>query len=453
MSTPQRDDLERRLTELFQNRAASVTEVRQFDLGAAGRQRRTVRRVSAPGRRRWQSIGVLAAAVALFLAVAGTIVAIQGSRPRPAPPIGTPTPTTSAPTPTTPTASCPAPASWQQAISRGAFAVADPYSAVISANGGTGDYLALQGKQPPDTSYQGYADMKVVLYHGIQGSTVYTLQNPAEFIQADPTGAISAGWIAFVIARMQGANVVYQLVLYERSTGTVRTLAGGAGQANPGQKQVVAPPVIAAGKVYWLAEVGNRPGTATLESWDLSRKSAAGSVAVPGFTGLVGYGSGVAVFHASGTTETSGGLSNGAGAPLPKAQLAATAAGANFGFDGTGKLSWLRYDGTSIRYAELAVGGTGVTYQPYTTQSPGIRPAVFPFTDGSLPDDSDALNPTRAVLDLRTGKAVVLPDAVNFEAVVGDSVVFGTGVHSSGATFGAAGLSLVPLSALAPVRC
>ncbi|MBV9823513.1 MAG: hypothetical protein JO144_14870 [Actinobacteria bacterium] len=448
MSAPDRDDLEHRLTELFQHRAATVTQVRQFDLGTAGR-RRAVRRLVAVDHPRWRPVGVLAAAVALFLAVAGTILAIQGSRPRPAPPVGTPTPT-----PTTSAASCLAPASWRQAIAAGAFAVTDPFNAVVSANGGTGDYLALQGKQPSaDHQSQIYAGLKAVLYHGTQASTVYTSQNPDDFIQADPTGAISAGWVAFAVARPQGGDNVYQVMLYERSTGTVRTLAGAAAQAKLGQKRVTTPPVIAAGKVYWLAEVGNRPGTATLESWDLSRNATAGSAAVPGFTGLVGYGSGVAVFHASGTIETSPGLSNGAGAPLSKAQLAATAAGANYGSDGTGKLSWLRYDGKSVRYAEFVVGGAGVTYQPYTTQSPGIRPAVFPFTDVALPDDTDALNPTRAVLDLRTGKAVALPDGISFGVVVGDSVVFGTGEHSSGGASGAAGLSVVPVSSLPPVRC
>ena len=449
MSTPDSDDLERRLTELFGQRAATVTQVRQFDTGPAGEHRKATG--SGPGRdrRRWQHLGVLAAAAAVFVAVAATIVAIQASRPQPAPPLGTPTAT-----PTSSNTSCSAetPASWRQAITAGAFSVHAPLNAVISANGGTGDFLAIQGHQPADVSSQIYSGLQVVLYHGTQGSVIYTAQGSKDFVQADPTAAISADWVAFAVAYPRGAEYGYQVMLYQRRTGTLRTLAGEPGQPNPAHKLVMRAPVIAAGKVYWLAWLDNRSETTTLESWDLSRNEAAGSVAVPGFTALVGYGSGVAVYHDSGQLENYPGLSNGAGTPLPKAQLAATAGGGNFGFDGTAKVSWLRYEGNLVGYASLVVGGTGVSYEPLIRQFPGIRPAIFPFTDGT-PDGTQPGVMSSALLDLRTSTAVLLPAGTSLEAVVGDRVVFGTGRHNLGSAVGAAGLSLVPLSALPPAHC
>jgi len=451
MNAPARDDLERRLTELFGQRAATVTQVRQFDVGPADNRRTVVRLVPGRGLHpRWQNVGVLAAAAAVFVLVVGTILAIQADRSRPAPPLGTPTARPTQPT----SASCAAPASWRQAITAGAFPVDAKATAVVSADGGTGDYLAVQGGEPADRNSQIYSNLKLVLYHGPRGSTIYTAQNSKDFTQADPTSAITAGWVAFAVAHPQGTGTGYQVMLYQRGTGTLRPLAGEAGQPTPGQKLVMAPPVIAGGKVYWLAWVDNHPESITLESWDLSRNSAAGSVAVPGATGLVGYGSGVALLHesVSATSENSPGLSNGAGALLPATQLDATAGGSNFGFDGTGKLSWLRHDGGLVGYASLVVGGTGVNYEPLTPQLPGIRPAIFPFTDAT-PEYTQPGVSTSAVLDLRTGTAVTLPAGVTLQAVVGDSVVFGTGDRSFGAVSGSAGLSQVPLSALPPVHC
>jgi len=468
MSAPDPDDLERRLTELFGQRAATITQVRQFDAGPGDGRRKPAGLEPGRDRWRWQHLGVLAAAAAVFVAVAATIVAIQASRPRPAPPLGTSTatptassaPTNATPTPTPTNASCwvEAPASWLQAITAGAFRGDNDLNTVVSANGGTGDYLVTQGNAPTDQTSQIYADLELALYHDTRGNVIYTAQGSKDFVQADPTGAISAGWVTFAVVSPQNSADYpyrYQVMLYQRGTGTLRTLAGGADQPNPERKLVRGAPVIAAGKVYWLASVDNHPETTTLESWDLSRNSAAASRNAADATGLVGYGSGVAVMYES-VSESSAitaTLRNGAGVPLTKAQLDATTGGSNFGFDGTSKLSWLRYDGDSASYSVLIVGGTGVSTEPLSHAADraagtllGISAAVFPFV-AAVVHNVDGL------VDLRTGTPVAFPIGTIVQAVVGDSVVFGTDSHNSGQAFGSAGLSLVPLSALPAAHC
>ena len=144
MSAPQGDGLERRLTELLEQRAATVTRARPLDLGSSqgargmGGQR--------PGRRggHWRKLGVLAAAAALFVVVAGTILGIQqwhDRRDSQVTPAARPARLSCAPSE--------APASWLRAIGAGTFKVDRELNSVISADGGTGDYLTLQGKIPP----------------------------------------------------------------------------------------------------------------------------------------------------------------------------------------------------------------------------------------------------------------------------------------------------------------
>ncbi|MEO6502743.1 MAG: hypothetical protein ABIQ09_12605, partial [Jatrophihabitantaceae bacterium] len=347
-----------------------------------------------------------------------------------------------------------------QAIDAGAFPVDRNLNAVVSANGGTGDYLAIQGNEPSDRTSQIYSDLEVALFHGDKGKTIYTAEGDKDFPQANSIGAISAEWVTFAVAYPHNLDYHYKVMLYDRKTGSLRTLAGGPEQPNPERSNVRRAPVIAADKVYWLATVDDKPATTTLESWDLSRGSAAGSVQAPHAIDLLPYGSGVALISTVDSQEPGEGagatLGNGAGAPLAKAQLDALAGGSNFGFDGARKLWWLRYDAGPVAYSTL-VGGTEISHEPAIgesadhTVSPSfgtlnVNPVIYPFVVAEV-------NGTSGLLDLRTGTPVALPAGYVVQAVVGDNVVFGTGHHVAGAASGATGLSIVALSALPPVSC
>jgi hypothetical protein len=218
-------------------------------------------------------------------------------------------------------------------------------------------------------------------------------------------------------------------------------------------KVFIGSPVIAADHVYWLATTFNKPASTTLDSWDLARGSTAGSVPAANATALISYGRGIAISYGGGlpddalTAPTV--IRNGAGQPLTEAQLTAMSHGTNFGFDGASKLSWLRHDNNgSVSYENLLVGGRGTNSESLIRPTPGRRPAIYPFVDAVL-DDAELGGGQSALLDLRTGKAVVLPAGVELAAVAGESVVFSTGDTKSGAT----GLSIVALSALPPVSC
>jgi hypothetical protein len=449
MTAPHGNHLEQRLTELFQQRASTVTRARPLNFGPSeGPRRATGPKQVRLGRRR-QNLGVLAAAAAVLVAIAATFLGIQANRQQPAPPLATgshpvTTPTAS-PAGTQADKACQAPASWRQAITDGAFGVDRSLNTVISANGGTGDYLVMQGNQPSDDSPRIYSDPELALFHGSKGDNIYTPARSNDFVLADPTGAISADWVAFAVAHPQTPDFTYRVMLYQRGTATLRTLVEVTEKQYTQGKAIHGAPVIAAGKVYWLTMVPNKPETTTLDSWDLARGSAASTVPAANAAGLVSYGSGVALLR---TVSKWAVLSNGAGAPLPKALLDATASGGNFAFDGARKLSWLRYDNGSIAYSDLIVGGDEVHSESLVRRSAGIRPAIYPFVEIMI-DVSELHGGNSALLDLRANRAVALPAGVEFQAVVGDSVVFGTGITK----LGAAGLSIVALSALPPVSC
>jgi hypothetical protein len=202
--------------------------------------------------------------------------------------------------------------------------------------------------------------------------------------------------------------------------------------------------VIAAGRVYWLTTTFNKPATTTLDSWDLARGARAGSVPAANATELIGYGSGMIVSYGNDDlpdypVQSRSAMRNGAGTPLTKAQLAAAAHGTNFGYDGAGTLAWLRHDGDAIGYSSVRVGSAGVRNDKALPTLVGSGATVFPFAkvgDGGL-------------LDVRTRTLVEPPEGVSLQAVLGGSAIFGTATTKAGA----AGLSLVPLSALPPARC
>lgn len=443
MNAPRGDDLERRLTELFEQRSAAVTQpppisFDERDQKAAGP--RPVRPARF-GRRR-EYLGLIAAAAAVFMAIAGTVLGIQQWHAR----------HNSQLAPATAALSCDAgaaPASWLRAIKAGAFEVDRTLNSVVSANGGTGDYLALQGRI--------YSDLVLALFHGYEGRNIYTPRGVDDIPRADPTGAISADWVTFAVTSPQDVSSSYQVMLYERRTGVTRTLAGMPQQQSEQGRSVMRPPVIAAGKVYWLTTVYAKaynspwptlletPESTRLESWDLARGTMGSPVPAAGATGLVSYGSGVALIY-EGDSEATRTFGNGAGTPLTEAQLDAAASGGNFGFDGLRTLSWLKYDNRAVGYSEVPLGGAGAGRQRLIQRPAGTRvgfaPAIYPFTVAEV-------SGSQGLLDLRTGKAVVLPTGFSLQAVVGDEVIFGTGVTPSGA----AGLSMVPLSALPPVGC
>lgn len=321
---------------------------------------------------------------------------------------------------------------------------------MISANGSTGDYLVLQGNEPPSQTSAIYSDIEVALFRGSRGVTIYTPEG-SDIPHADPTGAISADWVTFAVARPQNLNYSYKVMLYDRGAGVTRTLAEMPQQQASQGKNVLGAPVIAAGKVYWLSTVHNKPETTTLESWDLARNVTDGSVPAAGATGLVSYGRGVAFIRTAISQEPSSDptptLHNGAGAPLTEFQLLNAAGGSDFGFDGVRTLSWLRFGANPAFVTTQVVGSDALSIYTdrFDGRSAGLdQPvgAIRPFVVVRL-DGSDTL------LDLRGDAAVTLPAGHVVQAVVGDHVVFGTGATKSGA----AGLSIVALSALPPVSC
>ena len=471
MTAPQHDDLEHRLTELFQQRASTITRARPVDFGSgkgsgsgSGNGTRTVpaeRKQIRLGTHR-QNLGVLAAAAVVFVAIAATVLGIQANRRQPtAPPlstgshsVSTPTasPTATSTAPATSDKACQAPARWRQAIAGGTVPVDRRLNTVVSVNGATGDYLAVQGNEPPPQTSAIYSDVELALFHGATGRTIYTPAGSSDIPEAHSTGAITADWVAFAVSHPQSTHP-YKAMLYDRSSGRVTTLAEVSDQQYAQGRALIGSPVIAAGKVYWLATTINKPASTTLGSWDLARDASAGSVPAANATELIPYGSGMIVSY--GTNDQSGypletrtALKNLAGRALTEAQLTAASHGTNFGYDGASKLSWLRHENGSVGYSDLVVGGDGVHSESLVRQHPGGRPAIFPFVD-IVPDDPGPAGSNNGLLDLRTGRAVALPAGVELATVVGDSVVFGTGATK----IGSAGLSMVALSALPPVSC
>ena len=466
MTAPHNDDLERRLTELFQQRASTVTRARPVDFGSGEGPRKPagLQQVRLGGR--WQNFAVLAAAAAVFVAIAATVLGIQANRHQPTPPVNTGSHPVSTPTasPTgtqpddappeapQPDKACLAPARWRQAIEGGGTVPVDrKLNTVVSVNGATGHYLVVQGNEPPPQTSAMYSDVELALFHGATGPAIYTPAKGSDIPVADPTGAITADWVAFAVTRPQNLGFTYKVMLYDRSRDSTTTLAEWTEQESLRNKVFIGSPVIAAGKVYWLSGVFDKPAATILESWDLGRRSAAGSVPAANAAGLISYGSGLAVAYGgnmlAGAVVGPTAVRNGAGRPLTQAQLTAMAHGTNFGYDGVSRLAWLRHEDGWVGYSDLVVGADGVHSESLVRQYPGGRPAIFPFVDVTL--DDPALGSGHALLDLRTGRAVALPAGVELGAVVGDSVVLGTRSTKTGAT----GLSMVALSALPPVSC
>ncbi|MEO7260953.1 MAG: hypothetical protein ABI047_06840 [Jatrophihabitantaceae bacterium] len=444
MSAPRGKDLERRLTELLQQRAATVTKARSlpFEPAEKGTQAAEPRPARIGTLR--ENLGLLAVAAVVLVAIAGTVQGIrefhQWQVRTAADRVYNPSPKPSASITTAPGTPCVATAStsWRQAITAGAVPVDRTFNTVVSANGSTGDYLVVQGNEPPPQTSAIYSDIEVALFRGSRGVTIYTPEG-SDIPHADPTGAISADWVTFAVARPQNLNS-YKVMLYDRGAGVTRPLAEMPQQQGSQGRSVLGVPVIAAGKVYWLSTVYNKPETTTLESWDLARNSAGGSVPAAGATGLVSYGVGVAQIL-EGVSEAT--LINGAGVPLYKAQLDA-AVGSNFGFDGRRTLSYLRHEGSGTDFYTLTSFGS------VSSHGHGALDVDGSFAGAAIPPFlATEANSRYSLFDMRNGGRIRLPEGVSLQAVVGDEVIFGTGTTKSGA----AGLSRVALTRLPPVNC
>ena len=445
MNAPRGDDLERRLTELLEQRAATVTQPPPLDLGSEKGDRTASGRGPGRSRRHRENFGLLAAAVVVFAVIAGTVLGIQASLSGQEQDdsggmamgnVGLGGPGGRA---AMPSCTALAPDRWLQAIDDGVVRVNRSLNRVVSVNGGTDDYLAIQGNEPTGQTSAIYSDLEVALFRGSRGVTIY-LPEGSDLPRADPTGAITADWVTFAVGRPHNLDYSYKVMLYERGTGDIRTLAEMPQQRNSQEKSVLGAPVIAAGKVYWLATVPTQPETTTLESWDLALNAATGSVSAAGATGLVSYGSGVALIH---HRELEAALAHGAGAPLSSVPtISSLLVGNNFGFDGRGKLSYVREEGDRTIFYTLSVDSGSLELTGYPADGPFAEAAISPFI-------ATEANTQYSLLDMRSGARIRLPEGVSLQAVVDDEVIFGTGTTKSGA----AGLSRVALAALPPVGC
>ena len=446
MSTPEREDLERRLAALFEQRAATVTRTRPVEFGSE-KSRGTDPRLVPISKHR-HNLSALAAAAAVFVAVAGTVLGIQAGRHEAkSPPVNSGSPVLNRPGPTSagavPDKACviAAPASWRQAIAHGAFPVDRSLNEVVSANGVAGDYLVVQGNPPPAQTSAVYSDVELALFHGKNGQPIYTPATTSSDIpEADPTGAITADFVAYAVAHPQSIDGTYKVMLYDRRSQRTTTLAEVSDQEYRQGRAFIGAPVIVGGKVYWLTTSFSKPATTTLSSWDIARRTVGGSVPAPNATQLIYYGSGVAL---GGTVDSGMHVTNGAGAPLSRAERDAAFQGTNFGFDGVNTLSWWRHEGLFVRFTSLELD-SGVIDQQHLLQAyAGVGAAVEPLVEAEVNEKPNS------VLDLRSGTFVIPPNGVTLQAVVGNTVLFGTGVNKGGA----AGLSAVPLTALPAAHC
>jgi RNA polymerase sigma factor (sigma-70 family) len=459
------DDLERRLTELFQQRAATASQAPRVDLGSENNHRMAAGlRSDRPVRPRKHLALLTAAAVVVI--IAGAVVGLQTRRhgertgtsaaasslhsvTKPtvtsAPSLAAkPTATLTPPRVTKPTATptlllgkrpckVAAPDSWRQAIAAGAVPVDRGSSEVLTFNSATGDYLVRQGNRLPGPGPPTHEDVKLMLFHGAVGRAIFS-GGLLDVPQASMTGAISADWVTFSVA--DPTNGSRTVMLYERASGKSRALPRSTDPqqalGNPG----ISEPVIAAGKVYWLSGLA---ASARLESWDLASGLGGASVPAANAADLISYGSGVVVRH-------DGRFSQGPGTPLSSDVLAALPQGSIwdlYNFDGISTLSWIREEPFSTSHASVDIGSGRVTYQSRLRLADVPRVLGFPFL-------GLANGMSKDLLDLRTGSHVDLPAGLGLQAVVGGAAVFGTGGL---ADWGWAGLSLVPLSALPPTRC
>jgi hypothetical protein len=450
MNAPRGDDLERRLTELFEKRAATVKQAPRVDLGSDKSNRKAAGPQPARSGRLRENLGLIAAAAVVFVAIAGTVLGIQAGLSgrgqtdsdgiNGAGPNGSGISATNGATMPSCTAPVPAPASWLRAIEAGTVPVDRTFNVVVSVNSGTGDYLALQGNDPPGQTPGIYYDTEVALFRGSRGVTLYTSEAD-DITHADPTGAITADWVTFAAARPYDSDYRgYKVMLYERDRRITRVLVELPQQDDSQGRSMLGAPVIAAGKVYWLSTVHDKPETTTLDSWDLAQNSATGSVPAAGATGLVSYGIGVALIREGASEAT---LTHGAGAPLSSSpKISRGLVGNNFGFDGRNKLSYVRQEDSRTVFYSLVVGSDSLVSTGYPVDGPFAKAAIFPFLAVEPPAPY-------GLLDLRSGGNIRLPAGVSLQGVVGDEVIFGTGTTESGA----AGFSLVRLSALPPARC
>lgn len=455
---PSGDDLEGRLTELFGQRAAAVTQAGHVDLGSENDHRVVASpRSDRPGRlsKHGKHIALLTTA-ALVVVIAGAAAGVQtrrdGERPganaaagnlppvaKPTatqtPPASKPTRTQTPPRVTKPTATptlllgkkpCKvvAPDSWRQAIAAGAIPVDRGSNEVLSYNSATGDYLVRQGNRLPLKGAPAHEDVKLVLFRGAVGRVIFS-GGLGDVPEARMTGAISARWVTFIVTGQTSGNRA--VMLYERASGKSITLDELTEQQQVLGNSNWSRPVIAAGKVYWLSGLAD---STRLESWDLASGSRGRSVPAAFAGGLNSYGSGVLV-----------GPRQGPGTPLSSDALAALQGAWNF--DGMNTLSWLREEPFSTSWASLDISSGRVTYQSRLRFDGVPNVLGFPFIGliNGLPI---------GLLDLRTHSQVAFPAGLSLQAVVGSAAVFGTGRPAG---WGWTGLSVVPLSALPPVRC
>jgi hypothetical protein len=432
-------ELEGRLAAMLERRAAEITTVRPIRFGPPAEVR--TRPNLAP-------YAVAAAVAAVLIAVAGTVVGIRTVHHDPAPPAGKQH-TTAAPGPTpTPTASraciVSMPQSWQRAITAGTISLDHPINNVISTDASTGEYLVDQVRP---AAGGGSAQVTLAIFHGKTGQDL--AEPPGErVIQriADGSAAITADWIVYGLHDPAGNSGYRKAMLYNRHTGQSIVLEDLDSIGSGHNGELSGGPVLFDGKAYWVqGATGGQGGV--VQSYDLT-SGARNSTPVAAAVGLVYYGTGIAVVTGS---DQGSALVNYTGAALAPAALRAAVGGAYFSYDGS-TLRWWNYTSVpdssgsaplaGILYANRP-GNAQVTQQRVDMGSNMTGVSTWPLVEVATSDTSSA------IFDLRSNTLLAVPKGLSVQAVIGDQVLFGTGLTS----LGNGGLSLVSLKDLPPVHC
>ncbi|HTZ45837.1 MAG TPA: hypothetical protein VMB79_18395 [Jatrophihabitans sp.] len=441
------DDLERRLAATFQRQAAQVTVPAAWHPPAEqpARPGETIRLPDRgtvhPGRPRRMALLTAAAVVALVVGVTGTVLGIRHRTAgrAPVPPLASTQPPPTAPAPSGRPCTVPAPESWSRAATASAVPLDRPGVDVLSANGSLGDYLVSQSATD---GYPG-AGSSLAVFHGRTGVDL-AAPPPAgnEIVVADPSSAITAGWLTWGVTLTQNDGAYYRVELYDRTHHTLRQPAALAPSAQDSRLFLGAPVLTDTG-LYWLQSVYGDPAHSVLHAYDLADGTQT-ERPVPGATRLVGYGTGLALAYGADARTT---LRNAVGQPLPPDVLTAAAGAVSFGYS-TGTLSWSVFtpgaSAASNAYFRYRLGGASA---PAQVRVPGPELLLGPDSYPLL-----SLDPTvaqRLYVDLRTGARVTLPAGLGVAAVLGTEVLLQTGSGK----LGASGLSLVPLASLPPARC
>lgn len=441
-------DLEQELAAMFERRASDIRTAPRFEFSPPEKART---------RRNLHPIAAAAAVAAVVVAAGGTVIGIRlGHHPAPgtASALATPASTHSGSGAATTNPTCsvvPAArnAAYDRAIAQGTKVNLDhPNNAVVSVNGASAEYLAVQSTPNTRPTQARYGQWTLALFKGAEGQNIVAAPaGTPESPIADPSGAVTPDWITFGLAHPQQNGGYFKLELFNRRTRSLVTVDQIADAQYQAGWQFIGTPVIYDGGLYYLQGQLNQPSTTVLHRYQLDSGTRSGGPA-PDATSVFNYGNGLALIDAGGATVV-----NHLGTPLPAwllqtmqggsdftyaGPLSVTGGQANIGWigpmspgGGSGSFSWASGDATA---ASVSLGSAADRSSLPTGAFVGLHQDNGSF---ELADSRRAAGTGQTV-------EVPLPKPYGLIALIGPDLLFG----ANGTKDGASQFLLVPVASL-----